>query len=65
MTHDFTCPSCGSHYFGRDTADNGKGGIAVLKTVRCHGGWSSQDPQIEVCHWRGEWPLEESVETPV
>lgn len=51
----FTCPSCGSHYYGRDTAES-DGQVITLKTVRCHGGWSSSDPQVTVCHWRGEWP---------
>lgn len=51
----FTCPSCGSHYYGRDTTES-EGQVITLKTVRCHGGWSSSDPQVTVCHWRGEWP---------
>lgn len=68
---EFTCPSCGSHYFGRDTANSGKsakelilrtvkchggGSVDLLKTVRCHGGWSMDDPQKPACKWRGEWP---------
>lgn len=38
----FTCPSCGSHYFGRDVSSD----LVVLPTVRCHGD----------CNWRGVWP---------
>ena len=43
----FRCPKCGGSDFGRDTAADGKGGVAVLGTVRCH---------APGCGWRGEWP---------
>lgn len=55
----FTCPSCGSPYFGRDTAK--RNGVPVsLKTVKCHG--SSSGPiiygdHLGQCPWRGVWPV--------
>ncbi len=57
-TMDFTCPRCGSHFFGRDTAETDGGEIVVLDTVRCHG---------DGCRWRGVWndPLEEKARRPV
>lgn len=52
---NFTCPKCGSPYFGRDTAlVDGK--IKVLDTVRCHGD-SSGGPKR--CDWHGVWPVKE------
>jgi hypothetical protein len=50
---EFTCPACGGTTFGRDTGDDGKGGVAVLKTVRCH---------ARGCAWRGVWPPEPTAE---
>jgi predicted RNA-binding Zn-ribbon protein involved in translation (DUF1610 family) len=43
----FVCPQCGGEHFGRDTADDGLGGVKILRTVRCH---------TPGCGWRGEWP---------
>ena len=37
MMPDFTCPICGSPYFGRDTARGPDGKAVLLATVRCHG----------------------------
>ena len=37
MSDEFTCPRCGSHYFGRDTTLGPDGRVVVLDTVRCHG----------------------------
>jgi hypothetical protein len=46
---EFTCPLCGSHYFGRDIASDG----TPLDTVRCHGDSSAGNRQ---CSWQGAWP---------
>jgi hypothetical protein len=43
----FVCPLCSGEHFGRDTADDGLGGVKILRTVRCH---------TQGCGWRGEWP---------
>lgn len=50
----FTCPLCGSHYFGRDIASGPDGKPLVLDTVRCHG--SSSEKPYRACSWRGVWP---------
>lgn len=51
--HDFVCPKCGGHYFGRDTELSG-GRVVALNTIRCHGG-SSECPGWK-CDWHGVWP---------
>lgn len=63
--HYFTCPKCGGHYFGRDTADGG----VMLATVQCHSTtegkgimaldeWvAAGKPKQKWCKWRGEWPV--------
>lgn len=55
ICHNFTCPKCGGHYFGRD-AGILDGDVVALDTVRCHGD-SSGGPRR--CDWRGVWPLME------
>lgn len=47
----FTCPKCGSHYFGRDIGT--KDGVNVpLPTVRCHG----RNDDGRGCDWHDKWP---------
>lgn len=50
---EFTCPRCGSHYFGRDVTSDKDGKPVVLPTVRCHGDSSEG---TRTCDWRGVWP---------
>lgn len=57
----FTCPLCGSHYFGREVVGDENLGAVVLETVRCHGD-SSGGPRV--CGWRGVWPPVESEDSP-
>ena len=70
-THYFTCPVCGGHHFGRDTA-NGE----MLATVQCHSTtdgkgimsleeWvAAGKPKQQLCKWRGEWPTKTPGEKP-
>lgn len=68
--HYFTCPRCGGHHFGRDTAPGG----VLLDTVACHNASDGQSflalddwlaagkPKQKACGWRGVWPVEEVSE---
>lgn len=57
LVYHFTCPQCGSHYFGRDTAAGPDGKAVVLSTVRCHGDVYIDGRLLrQCCDWRGEWP---------
>lgn len=57
LPFEFTCPKCGSHYFGRDVAEvDGK--PVVLKTVRCH---ADSSGSIRECDWHSEWPIPEEA----
>ena len=57
----FTCPSCGSRHFVRDTI-NTKDGVVTCKTVRCHGDSSGGKAR---CKWRGVWPIEADMGNPI
>jgi hypothetical protein len=46
--HAFTCPKCGSHYFGTET-EKRLGKVVILDTVKCHG----KDFSGKMCDWRG------------
>ncbi|MDE2102664.1 MAG: hypothetical protein KGL39_35800 [Patescibacteria group bacterium] len=50
---EFTCPKCGSHYFGRDISPDG----IPLETVHCNG-QSSDGPTT--CDWQGPWPQKDN-----
>lgn len=68
--HYFTCPKCGGHHFGRDTAPGG----VLLDTVQCHNASDGQPffaledwvaagkPKQKPCKWHGEWPVRKGAE---
>ncbi len=52
MQPEFTCPRCGSHYFGRVTERGRDGNVVITSRVRCHGDSSGR---TNLCDWQGEW----------